>query len=200
MPWPGHWVALTVLLSLGLAAFRSIGLIIGAVVNSMQESQIIIQILYLPMLFLSGATFPINVMPSWLQVVAQFLPASYLYTGLQGILVRNDTLMQNRAAIVAMLVTMIVSTFLGVKLFRWEKDEKMPGSAKLWVVAVMLPFLLMGGYQTYSRERRQGQDPLSRDAPQPLSPHSRPTHCRRQRPGNPERRGPAPERQDRTRL
>lgn len=152
MPWPGHWVALTVLLSLGLAAFRSIGLIIGAVVNSMQESQIIIQILYLPMLFLSGATFPINVMPSWLQVVAQFLPASYLYTGLQGILVRNDTLMQNRAAIAAMVVTTIVSTFLAMKLFRWEKDETMPGSAKLWVVAVMLPFLLMGAYQTYSRE------------------------------------------------
>jgi imidazolonepropionase-like amidohydrolase/ABC-type multidrug transport system permease subunit len=152
MPWPEHWIALILLLSLGLAAFRSIGLIIGAVVNSMQESQIIIQILYLPMLFLSGATFPINVMPSWLQVVAQFLPASYLYTGLQGILVQNDTLMQNRAAIVAMLVTMVVSTFLGVKLFRWEKDEKMPGSAKLWVLAVLLPFLLLGGYQAYSRE------------------------------------------------
>ncbi|MCC6395057.1 MAG: ABC transporter permease [Bryobacterales bacterium] len=152
MPWPEHWIALMALLSLGLAAFRSIGLIIGAVVNSMQESQIIIQILYLPMLFLSGATFPINVMPTWLQVAAQFLPASYLYTGLQGILVQNDTLMQNLAAIVAMTVTMIVSTFLGVKLFRWEKDEKMPGSAKLWVLAVLLPFLLLGGYQAHSRE------------------------------------------------
>jgi len=152
MPWPEHWIALVALLCLGLAAFRSIGLIIGAVVNSMQESQIIIQILYLPMLFLSGATFPINVMPAWLQVVAQFLPASYLYTGLQGILVQNDTLMQNLAAIAAMTVTMVVSTFLGVKLFRWEKDEKMPGSAKLWVVAVLLPFLLLGGYQAYSRE------------------------------------------------
>ncbi|MBL8235744.1 MAG: ABC transporter permease, partial [Bryobacterales bacterium] len=57
MPWPERWVSLTLLLSVGLLSFRSMGLIIAAVVNTMQESQIIIQLLYLPMLFLSGATF-----------------------------------------------------------------------------------------------------------------------------------------------
>ena len=60
------------------------GSIIGAVANSMQESQIIIQLLYFPMLFLGGATFPIAIMPNWLQIVAQFIPSTYLSTGMHG--------------------------------------------------------------------------------------------------------------------
>ena len=31
-----------------------------------------------------------------------------------------------------------------MKLFRWEKEEKIRGSAKLWVLVVLLPFIVMG--------------------------------------------------------
>lgn len=152
MPWPERWISLLVLLSIGLLAFRGIGMMIGAVVNTMQESQIIIQLLYLPMLFLSGATFPVSILPSWLQVAAQFLPASYLYTGLQGILVQKEGLIENWSSLAGMLATLAVSTLLGVKLFRWEKEEVLPPKAKLWLVLVLLPFLLLGGYQAYSKD------------------------------------------------
>ncbi len=152
MPWPERWVDLTILLSLGLVAFRSIGLIIASVVNTMQESQIIIQLLYLPMLFLCGATFPITVMPAWLQVVAQFLPATYLYTGLQGILVQKEGLFADPTVLLALCVTTAVSTFISMKLFRWEKDEMIKPAAKLWLGAVLAPFLALGAWQTYSLE------------------------------------------------
>ena len=66
-------------------AFRSLGLIIAAVVNSSQEANILIQIVYMPMLLLSGATFPLAFMPNWLQIVTQFIPASYLVSGMSGI-------------------------------------------------------------------------------------------------------------------
>ncbi|MBL8178301.1 MAG: amidohydrolase family protein [Bryobacterales bacterium] len=152
MPWPERWVSLTLLLSVGLLSFRSMGLIIAAVVNTMQESQIIIQLLYLPMLFLSGATFPVSMLPGWLQTVAQFLPASYLYTGMQGILVQRESAWQNISSLAAMTATLLVATFLGVKLFRWEKEEVMPPKAKLWLLVVFLPFLALGTWQAYSKE------------------------------------------------
>src|SRR5947199_218917 len=76
----------------------AIGGVIGAVANSMQESQIIIQLLYFPMLFLGGATFPIALMPNWLQIVAQFIPTTYLSTGLQGILRGRETILDNLSA------------------------------------------------------------------------------------------------------
>ena len=49
--------------SLGVCAFRAIGLILAAVTNTMQEAIILIQLLYMPMLFLSGATIPSAMLP-----------------------------------------------------------------------------------------------------------------------------------------
>src|SRR5580700_6992255 len=56
MPWPQSMVSILIFITFAIAAFRAIGLIIASVVNSMQESQLIVQLIYLPMLFLSGAT------------------------------------------------------------------------------------------------------------------------------------------------
>jgi len=42
-------LSLLCILSIGLMAFRGLGLVIASVVNSMQESQMVIQLLYLPM-------------------------------------------------------------------------------------------------------------------------------------------------------
>lgn len=152
MPWPERWLSLLALLSIGLISFRSIGLIVASIANSMQESQIIIQLLYLPMLFLSGATFPVSLLPDWLQRIAQFLPATYLYTGLQGILVQGESLAANSAAAGAMVLMLVVALFLAVKLFRWEKGEKVRGSAKLYLLAALLPFVALGAYQSFSME------------------------------------------------
>ena len=36
-----------------------------------------------------------------------------------------------------------------MKLFRWEKEEKIRGSAKLWVLVVLLPFFAMGVWKWF---------------------------------------------------
>ncbi|MCZ2080055.1 MAG: amidohydrolase family protein [Bryobacterales bacterium] len=150
MPWPERWPELLVFLSIGVFAFRAMGLIIASVVNSLQESQIIIQLFYMPMLILS--LFPLTSMPHWLQAIAQFLPSPYLFMGMQSILVRREGLAANIIPIVALLVTTLLATFIGVKLFRWEKEEKVQRSSKLWLAAILAPFLLLGAWQFYSRD------------------------------------------------
>ena len=152
MPWPERPFTLFVFMSVAVLAFRSLGLIIASVVNGMQESQILIQLFYLPMLFLSGATFPVSAMPQWLQILAQFIPSAHLFAGLQGILLRQEGLETQWKSLLALFVTLIVGMFISVKLFRWEKEEKVKASAKLWVVAALAPFLLLGVYQAYSKE------------------------------------------------
>jgi hypothetical protein len=139
-----------VFVAISLLAFRSLGLIVASSVNSMQESQLIVQLLYLPMLLLS--IMPMSELPTWAQVAAQYVPASYMQTGMQGILVRNEGLVQNASAIGALLLTAAIGTFISMKLFRWDKDEKVRPAAKLWIVAVLLPFIVLGVYQTHTRE------------------------------------------------
>ncbi len=151
MPWPADPFALFVLITLGSFAFRAIGLIIASVANSMAESNILIQVLYMPMLFLSGATIPVSVMPLGAQIVSQFLPASYLNSGVQHVMLRSEGLASNLEAVGALTLSTLLGLWISRKLFRWEKDEKLPNSSKALVVAVLAPFVLLGCYQAWSR-------------------------------------------------
>ncbi len=163
MPMPQKWVSLLLMTSLGVCAFRAIGLILAAVTNTMQEANILIQLLYMPMLFLSGVTIPAAMLPNWAQTVAEFLPASYLVTGFQGIFFRNQTLADNLLPVGALILTIAVGLFFAMQLFRWEKEEKLPSRKKLWVLAVLGPFLAMGCYRSYSREHIGENQAMFRD-------------------------------------
>ena len=163
MPMPQNWVSLFLMTSLGVCAFRAIGLILAAVTNTMQEANILIQLLYMPMLFLSGVTIPAAILPNWAQTVAEFLPASYLVTGFQGIFFRNQTLLDNLLPVGALLLTIAVGLFFAMQLFRWEKEEKLRARKKLLVLAVLAPFVAMGCYRAYSREHIGENQAMFRD-------------------------------------
>src|SRR5580704_14438586 len=54
-------------ITFGSAAFSSFGLIVASVTNTMQETQIINQLIWLGFLFLSGATVPLTTLPMWIR-------------------------------------------------------------------------------------------------------------------------------------
>jgi imidazolonepropionase-like amidohydrolase/ABC-type multidrug transport system permease subunit len=163
MAVPPNLLSLFLFAVVACVAFRSIGLIIAAVVNSTQESLILIQPLYMAMLFLSGATFPISFFPDWLQIVTQFIPATYLMTGMAGILQHGESVLDNWRSVIALIVTALVGIFIATKLFRWEKEEKLRNSAKLWVLAALAPFLILGIYQSWSQQDLAKGKILARD-------------------------------------
>jgi len=163
MPMPGHWLSLLAMVTLGVCSLRAIGLILAAVTNTMQEAMIAVQILYMSMLFLSGATIPAALLPNWAQTVAEFMPAAYLVSGFQGIFFRNQSVFDNQAAVVSLLLTIALGLFLAVQLFRWEKGEKIQPRKKLWVFAVLAPFIVLGCYRAYSKEHLDQNQAMFRD-------------------------------------
>ena len=163
MPLPRNLLSLLVMVTLGVCSLRAIGLILAAVTNTMQEAMIAIQILYMSMLFLSGATIPAALLPNWAQTVAEFMPAAYLVTGFQGIFFRNQSVWDNQAAVVSLLLTIGLGMFLAMQLFRWEKGEKIQPRKKLWVLAVLGPFLILGCYRAYSKEHLAQNEAMFRD-------------------------------------
>jgi imidazolonepropionase-like amidohydrolase/ABC-type multidrug transport system permease subunit len=152
MPFPQHWISLLALISLGVCAFRAIGLILAAVTNTMQEATVLIQLFYLPMLLLSGATVPAAMLPNWIQSLAEFMPAAYLVSGFQGVFYRNQSIFNHGPAVFALSVTLLMGTFVAAKLFRWEKGERTAPRNKLWVAAALAPCLVIGGYRMFTRE------------------------------------------------
>ncbi len=57
-----------------------------------------------------------------------------------------------------------VALFVGMKLFRWEKEEKIAGKAKLWILVVMAPFVIGGFYQAHSKQSIDREKQMDREA------------------------------------
>jgi ABC-type multidrug transport system permease subunit len=135
-----------ILIALGTMAFASLGLVVASVTNTMQETQVINQLIWLPLIFLSGATIPLVDLPRVVQRVGLFLPATYLVTELQDA-VYWSAKPWNRDVLIAvgsLALWACLTFFLSAQLFRWEPESKIPRRAKLLVAATALPFVLLG--------------------------------------------------------
>ena len=140
----GNLVGVFVLVTLGIATFATLGLVIASVTNTMQETQIINQIIWFAFLFLSGVTVPLPILPKLVQKVSYFLPATYLVSGLQQSMVDNAAISDLGLDLASMLGCTLIAFVVATQLFRWEPEAKAPRRAKLWAAAAVIPFLLLG--------------------------------------------------------
>ncbi len=58
-------------------AFTSLGITIALKISSMEGFHIIVNFIMMPLLFLSGAFFPIDPLPEWMKVLAYLNPLTY---------------------------------------------------------------------------------------------------------------------------
>jgi len=151
----GNLGAIFLLVTVGSATFSSLGLIVASVTNTMQETQMINNLIWMGFLFLSGATIPLSVFPNWLQRVALFIPAQYLATGLEFSATRQASAYELIEDLVALVIGLLVAFEVSRQLFRWEPEAKVPRNAKLWVLAALVPFLAFGTWELTSGRRLQ---------------------------------------------
>ena len=142
----GDLLATFILISIGTVSFASLGLVVASITNTMQETQVINQLLWLPLIFLSGATFPLVFLPKMVQKVSLFLPATYLVQGLRRAIFESAPLWDHNVLISlgSLVCWAILTFFLSAQLFRWEPEVKVRRNAKLLVIATVIPFLLLG--------------------------------------------------------
>jgi ABC-2 type transport system permease protein len=144
--WGNLW-GVFVILTLGIAAFGALGLIIASVTNSMQETQLINNAVWFALLFLSGATAPLPIMPGWVQNIALFLPGTYVVMGLERVMISKASVWTLGPHVIALVACGLIAFFLSKQIFRWDPDDKISRKAKLWAVSCLIPFLLVGGYE-----------------------------------------------------
>jgi ABC-2 type transport system permease protein len=150
----GNLVSVFVLVTFGTVSFASLGLIVASVTNTMQETQIINQIIWFVFLFISGATIPFPVLPSIVQAVAVFLPATYLVSGLQRAMIDYTDVAHLGAYLASLIGCALIAFLVAANLFRWDPEAKVPRSAKLWAAAAVVPFLLLGVWETFNGDLR----------------------------------------------
>jgi ABC-2 type transport system permease protein len=146
----GNIPAIFLLVMIGSATFSAFGLVVASVTNTMQETQIINQLIWMVFLFLSGATIPLAVFPGWIQRITLFSPATYLAVGLQSAATNQVVSFEILTEAAALILGLLVAFEISRRIFRWEPEAKVPARAKIWVLAALIPFLAFGAYENYS--------------------------------------------------
>ena len=98
-----------VIVMLGAGFFAGLSMIIASIVKTRERFMGIGQVITLPLFFASNAIYPIAIMPTWLQVVANINPLSYMVDGLRGLLVTGNLSQLPFDLGVLILVTLFIS-------------------------------------------------------------------------------------------
>jgi ABC-2 type transport system permease protein len=110
-------VFLAIILS-SLAMF-AVGYLIAGLAPNARTAQVIGMVALYPMIFLSGAAMPLEVLPDTVRTISNFLPLTYVVQLLRGLWVGETwgSLLLETGVLVGILV---VCTATAVRLFRWE--------------------------------------------------------------------------------
>lgn len=166
----GNLISVFAFVILGITSFGALGLIVASVTNTMQETQIINQLLWFGLIFLSGATVPLAVMPRVVQRIGLFLPATYLVSGLQRAMLYGQNMLSLGVEMISLAAWAALAFVISSLLFRWEPEAKLPRNAKLWAVATILPFILLGIWENHNGKVLNTAVTMISDRPAPNQP------------------------------
>ncbi len=144
MPAPPSLFDLWVIYTLGSFAITSVGMIVASVMNNMQESQIVFQLLYLVFLFFSGTTIRFAHLPPFFRSFGRFLPPTLMILAYDGLVEHHQGLLALWPELLGLVTTGILSFAIGTLLFRWEKEERATKRERLLALLALLPMIAVG--------------------------------------------------------
>jgi ABC-2 type transport system permease protein len=116
----GDWWMAVPLVIAGTLAFLSLGLVVGAFTKTEEAANGIIQLIVLPMAFLSGSFFPLDSAPGWLQTISKLMPLRYLVDALRDVMVRGREWYTVLPVVGVLFGFAIVVSAFASRLFRWD--------------------------------------------------------------------------------
>jgi ABC-2 type transport system permease protein len=119
MRFNGNLLSVLVGFILSCLSFFAIGFVLASLLPTARTAQVVGMVLLYPMLFLSGAGFPRELLPEAILKISKFLPLTHVVTLLRGLWV-GDTLVSHLSEIGILLGILILGVLISIKTFRWE--------------------------------------------------------------------------------
>lgn len=108
------------LIFLGAVAFCSMGMVLGGSIKSVEAASAAGNAIAYPMMFLSGAFWPVEIMPGFMQTVARGTPLYYFHDGLRQVMIYQNPA---QALLPFLILGVLAAAFiyLAVRVTKWKE-------------------------------------------------------------------------------
>jgi ABC-2 type transport system permease protein len=121
---PAEWPSLFAGFVLGFLCFAGMGLGAASLIRSGEGASAVVNVIILPMAFLSGGFGPTRDFPKFLQAIADVLPLTYLVDIVQAVVYDGEGIWQHPGAVAVLLAWGLAGTLVAARFFSWEPRER----------------------------------------------------------------------------
>ena len=115
--------SLALALLLGAAAFTALGLALTVLIKSAEGSSAVVNAIYLPVSFISGAFFSPHSFPAALKAIANVLPLVYMIRLVRDIALHNQQIWDRPGDVAVVAAWGLAGAIIAARRFRWEPQE-----------------------------------------------------------------------------
>lgn len=126
MPLAGSWATLMAVYLCGAIALVPLGLLVGSAARDIRTAPAISNLLFFPLMFLSGSAIPFAMLPAGVKQFARILPTTYLNEAYAAVIVRGESLWSMAGPLAVLVAVGAIGIVLTSMLFRWEGLEPIP--------------------------------------------------------------------------
>jgi ABC-2 type transport system permease protein len=105
---------------LGAGAFLALGFMLASFLKTEEQATGVVQVVQMPLMFLSGIFFPFNFMPDFMRSIARLLPLTYLGDGLRQSMVNAPQVAPLALDAAILGGWLVVCLAISARSFRWE--------------------------------------------------------------------------------
>jgi ABC-2 type transport system permease protein len=120
-PSAAAWATFSLVVLVGAATFTAVGVAYTRLVTNADSAPALANAAYLPLLFLSGAWFPIGGLPHWLASVANAFPLAPMLDGMRQALIFGHGPSAIWPDMRKLLAWLVVGLLVAMRTFRWER-------------------------------------------------------------------------------
>jgi len=113
----GNPLLIAAILVVGTISFLGLGIVATSIAKEQESAQMVLGLLQFAMMFLSGVLFPIEQMPSVLQLVSKVLPLTYVVDALRKVMILGAGIESIIFPLSILIILGVVTMTLGVPLF-----------------------------------------------------------------------------------
>lgn len=121
---PTEWASLALAALAGVAAFAGIGLGAASLIRSAEGSSAVVNVILLPMAFLSGSFGPTRDYPDVLRAIGDVLPLKHLIDLLDAVYLDHEQAWEHPGALAVLAAWGLAGLLVALRRFGWEPRER----------------------------------------------------------------------------